>query len=208
MPLAIAQPIREEVVRRRQLGEGLTSIAAALGLRYRTVRGLWQRYRWRGAEGLSADYGRCGRFGIRFALSVYEAALRLRREHPRWGAQLIRLELAERFAHEPLPSERTLSRWMHDAGLRPLRGRRPQSARPQRGQKPHEVWQIDAKERLRLSDGQGCSQLSVVDEASGADLGLVPFPPLPLEPSATAGGAGGTTGAVRALGAAGEGAGG
>lgn len=208
MPLAIARPVREEVVRRRQCGQSLTSIAVELGLRYRTVRGLWQRYRRQGEQGLAPGYARCGRHGVRFAQPVYKAAVSLRQAHRRWGAQLIRLELAAQFVGEPLPSERTLNRWLRAAGLQPLRGRRPRSARPQRGQSPHAVWQIDAKERLRLNDGQGCSQMSVVDEASGADLGLVAFPPLPLEPSATKGRASGAARAVCAVGAARAGAGG
>src|SRR5512133_3365509 len=94
MPLAVPRPIREEIVRRRRLGQHLTSIAVELGLRYRTVRGLWQRYRRQGEQGLEPGYARCGRHGVRFAQPVYKAAVSLRQEHRRWGAQLIRLELA------------------------------------------------------------------------------------------------------------------
>jgi hypothetical protein len=196
MPLAIAKPIRAEVVRRRLSGESLVSIAGELDLKYRTVRGLWQRYRRLGEEGLENGYVRCGRHGVLFSQAVYQAASSLRREHPLWGAQLICLKLDDMFPQEPIPSERTVSRWLRDAGLQPLRGRRPKSLQPWRGSKPHEVWQIDAKECLRLADGQGCSEMSTVDEHSGADLGLKSFPPLPLEPSLATSGAAGDAGAV------------
>src|SRR5207245_1974017 len=72
----------------------------------------------------------------------------------------------------------------------------------QRGQAAHAVWQMDAKERLRLADGSGTSVLTVTDEATGALLGVVPFPPVSLEPGAGAGGAAGPARAVRAVGTA------
>ena len=202
MPLAIAKPVREELVRRRLQGESLTAIAADLSLKYRTVRGLWQRYRRQGEQALEPDYGRCGRRGPRFAPPLCEAALALRREHPRWGAGLICLQLREQFPDQEMPSERTVNRWLRQAGLQPLRGKRPQTAQCRRGQKPHEVWQMDAKECIRLGDGQVCSQLSVVDEASGAAVGAIAFPPAVLEPGGPAGCPGSSAGSVWPLGAA------
>jgi putative transposase len=184
MPAATPRPIREELVRRCQQGERLTSIAEALGLSYRTVRGLWGRFRRQGERGLDNDYAHCGSQGPRFAKAIYQAALALKREHSGWGAGLIRVQLQDQSPGQPIPSERTLSRWIQAAGLQPLRGRRPRT-QSARGASPHRVWQIDAKERLRLADGQGASQLSVVDEGSGANLGAVPFPPLALEPGAS-----------------------
>lgn len=207
MPLAVAGPVRAELARRRLAGEPLVAIAAGLGLSYRTARGLWRRYRERGAAGLGPDYGRCGRRGPRCAAEVHEAALALRRAHPGWGAGLLRVELAGRCPGRPLPSRRTLNRWLRAAGLQPPRGRAP-AGRVGRGRAAHAVWELDAKERLRLGDGSPASLLSAVDEASGAAVGAVPFPPLALEHGGPAGGPGGAARAVRALGPAGAGAGG
>lgn len=201
MPAAIPRPIREELARRHQAGEALTEIAVALGLSYRAARGLWRRFRERGERGFDNDYAHCGRPGPHFPKAVYEAALSLRREHPRFGAGLIRVKLEDRFPGQALPSERTLNRWIREAGLQPLRGRRPKVPLDW-AKVPHEVWQVDAKERLHLANDQGCSQLSVVDEGSGGALGAVAFPPLALEPGAAAGGPGDASSAVRALGAA------
>jgi hypothetical protein len=66
----------------------------------------------------------------------------------------------------------------------------------QRGQEPHEVWEVDAKERLLLADGSGTSVLTVTDEASGALLGATPFPPVSLESGAADRGAAGAAAAV------------
>jgi hypothetical protein len=43
----------------------------------------------------------------------------------------------------------------------------------------HDVWQIDAKEKLRLRTATKVCYLSVVDQKSGSLLGSFVFPPLP-----------------------------
>lgn len=176
MPQAVPQPIREQIVSRRLAGEALTEIAEALELPYRTVRGLWRRYRVRGEEGLVPDYQRCARPGPHFAAAVYEAGLQMKREHPRWGATMILVQLGQLFPEEPLPKRRTLQEWFQRAGLSPGRSRSP-SVNPQRGKTAHEVWQLDAKEEMHLADGSSSVALSVMDEATGAVLGVALFPP-------------------------------
>ena len=172
MPKAVAQPVREEIVAQQQAGTPLTQIAAALSMPYRTVRGIVRRFRTRGREGLAADYQRCAQAGPRFASAVYKAALQLRREHPRWGAMMIRVQLAGLFPQESLPQRRTLQEWLQRAGLSPGRSRAP-STHHARGKEAHEVWQLDAKEELRLADGSESCSFSVVDEATGAVLGAL-----------------------------------
>jgi hypothetical protein len=180
MPSAIARPLREEIVRRHQQGEPLTMIAQQLRLSYRTTRGLWERYQRWAEPGLDSNYDKCVRPGPRFPPELCEQVLALKREHARWGAQLVRLQLQKGQQQEgDLPSERTINRWVKAAGLQPLRGRQP-GVKRQRGGKPHEVWQLDAKERIRLGSGENCSQLSIVDESSGANLQVEPFPPRAL----------------------------
>jgi hypothetical protein len=182
MPRALPLAVREQVVQRRQQGQALVEIAGQLGLSYRTVRQTWQRFRKQGAAGLAIHYERCGPRGIRFCAAIHQRALALKREHPRWGATLIRLQLAEEFADQSLPSPRTLQRWFRAAGLQGPRPHPPPVVR-QRAKRVHEVWEVDAKERMRLGDGSASSVLTVTDEASGALLGVVAFPPLLLEAS-------------------------
>ena len=55
-------------------------------------------------------------------------------------------------------------------------------AQADRAAVPHDTWQMDASEQLRLGSGQGISWLRLVDEYSGAFLGTTVFPPLPLGP--------------------------
>jgi len=169
MPRAIPQPIRGEIVRLRQQGQSLAATAEGLGLKVRTVRALWRRYRQQGPAGLTIGYGQCARPGPRFAEELHRAALALKREHPRWGAGLIRVQWPEQLPEQAPPGERTLQRWFRHAGLQPARRRQP-PARRGRGRNPHEAWEIDAKEQIALQGGSGASVLSVVDEASGAAL--------------------------------------
>ena len=187
MPRAIPVPVRQELVRRAQAGEPLIDLAQDLGLRYRTVRGLWRRYRDRGDAGLRPDYDRCARTGARVPTAVYEAALAYKRAPPRWGAPLIRWHLAQDFPAQPLPAVRTLQTWFRKAELQRPRTRQPAAPRG-RGRTAHEVWELDAKEEIPLADGQRVAVFSVTDEATGAVLGAATFPP--HDSHAGAGGAG------------------
>jgi len=179
MPRAIAYPIRQTIIQRHQAGQPLASIAKELQLSYRTVRSLWHRYCAAGENALVPNYDQCGSQQRRFPIAVQSAAETLKHQHPSWGAGLIQLQLRKQFPSQPLPSWRTLQRWWQQAGLQPARRRAPPMHR-QRGQQPHEVWELDAKERIRLQDGSWSSVVSLVDEASGALLSARAFPPRQL----------------------------
>ncbi len=180
MPAAIPKPIREELVRRHTSGEPLADIARSLKMSYRTVCDLWQCYRREGRPSLDTDYRNCGRSGPRFDSTLHQAVLDLRRAHERWGAGLIRVEIGSLYPNQRLPDSRTIARWLQAAGLQQIRARKPRSAHSNRGCAAHEVWEIDAKEMIRLGNDQLCCQLSVSDEASGAPLGARAFPPRAL----------------------------
>ena len=179
MPRALPLALREEIVRRREQGEPLTAIAEALQVPYRTVRRWWHKYEQAGPDGLQTQYAHCGPQGPKAPPAVHAAALEQKRDHPNWGAGQIRLQLVERFGAAAVPQERALQRWFQAAGLQPSRSIRPPVERS-RGKEAHQVWQMDAKEQMRLGDGTGTSVLSVTEEATGAVLELAPFPPVSL----------------------------
>jgi transposase len=200
MPRAVALPIREQIIALHQQGMPLTTIAQQLGRSYHTVRQCWQRFAHEGVAGLSPHYAQCGSKQPRFSAAVQEAALTLKREHPRWGAGLIRVELEQQFPNTALPSNRSLQRWFVVAGLQPLRSKRP-AVVSSRARGVHEVWELDAKERMRLADRTGTSVLTVTDEASGAWLGALVFPPVSLGAGSRDAGTRGDAFPVCALGA-------
>jgi transposase len=190
MPAPIPLPLRQAIARRHRRGHTAATIAQALGLRPHTVRQLLRRWRQHPDPLLAPAY----RYGERprspAAQQLHEHALDLRREHPSWGAGLIRVWLGQQDPSRPVPTERTLQRWFHHAGLGPApKGRRP-AANPARARQPHDVWQIDAKELVRLHSGQRVSWLGVVDECSGAVLGTAVFPLRAVAEGPARGGAG------------------
>src|SRR4051794_19050447 len=202
MPKPVPIPVRRKLLQRAQQGEATASLAAAFGLAPRTVRHLRKRFRDRGPDGVPPDYRAPRALPHAYPDRVRQAALALRRQHPTWGAVLIRIALHERRPKTAWPSPSTLRRWFHDAGLVPAPPPRRPRPRSERATTPHQTWQVDASERIPLADGTQVCWLRVVDEATGAVLGTVIFPPSLLEPGRTAGHPDDPAGAVRPLGPA------
>ncbi len=111
----------------------------------------------------------------------------MRQKHPRWGGGLIRVMLHE--ANESCPSVRTLQRWFQNGKLAPAPPGRRAASEKQRARCPHQTWQMDAVDQLRLGSGDRVSWLRLVDECSGAVLKTVIFPPGLLGPGAARHGA-------------------
>jgi hypothetical protein len=173
MPRPIATAHRQLIHRLAHQGMPVSVIAQRLKISPRSVR----RLLGRPAEQLAPCYERCGRPVDPSRPCWREAAAALRREHPRWGAQRLLLDLAKQPLPGTPPPLRTLERWLARTDLPPAPpGRRP-TERPTRAQEPHERWQMDAMDQVRLGDGRQASCLRIVDECSGAPLGNRVFPP-------------------------------
>ena len=202
MPRAIPVPIRRSIWRRCQRGQPAAAIAEALQVPLRTVHHLVRRFRHGGTETLPPSYG-YRRQPAPEREEVKQAALSLRRQHLRWGASFILVNWAESF-RPPLPSARTLQRWFRQAGLGPApRGCRfAAERRAGRATRPHEVWQMDAAERVRLGDGRRVSWLRMTDESSGAIRWTRVFPPRLLVVGGGRGGPSRVTACVCPLGTA------
>jgi hypothetical protein len=171
MPRAVPVPLRRRAFELADQGRTVADIACLLGLAPRTLRRLFAQRDRLQADGLQPAYSRCGR-----KPQVCQAAMDLRREHPTWGAPYIYVVLQESNTL-PLPSTRTLQRHLRAANLQPAKAGRPPGRPRRRAQAPHEIWQMDACERIRLRDGQEVSWLRVVDEYTGAFLATRVFPP-------------------------------
>ena len=180
MPAPLANEIRRQIVNRHEEGETLKAISESLNLSYNTVRKIWSHWRKHGQ--LSPNYEQAKQKGTREYPVVYEEAIDMKRQHPRWGAQLIRLELGVAYPTEKLPSVRTLQRWFKQAGVnRASKVKHNGVSVVQRGKAVHEVWAVDAREQMKLGDGSYASWLTLTDEASGSILGCETFSPQTLE---------------------------
>lgn len=207
MPRAVDVPVRQAIVAQHEAGQSLVKVAQGLGLSYWTVRQIWRRYRARGAAGLTSDHADCGVRGPRGPRLVWRAAVWLKRQHRGWGAGLIATLLRCRWPDLAVPHERSLQRWFRQAGLASPRRRRLPTPRLW-SRAPHDAWQMDAKEQVRLRDGQYACWLTLTDEHSGAILGAAVFPPALLGGRAAGGSAGRTAAALQPMGVAGRAAGG
>jgi transposase len=178
---ALPMHLRSLIVEQYSQGNTtLLAISQQHGLSYATVRTIWKRYKAQGSVGLIPHYNHCGPSKPKSEEVIYRCALWLKRHHPLWGAALIRTILRQRYVHLTLPSERTLQRWFKAEHLyQPKSVFPPPAAIKGTEQQPkvvHDVWQIDAKEKLHLSSGEKACYLTVVDQYSGCLLKAVVFP--------------------------------
>ncbi len=173
MPRSIATADRLLIHRLAQQGLTTARIAQRLKVSERSVR----RLRPRAPEHLAPAYAPCGRPLSATRHAWQQAAADLRRANPLWGAQRLLLDLAKLALPGTPPPLRTLERWLAQLDLPAAPpGRRP-APRLTRAQTPHERWQMDAMDQVRLGNGAQASCLRVVDEYSGAPLGNRVFPP-------------------------------
>jgi hypothetical protein len=169
-------PFARTFFQRWRDGVGAADVASLFGLSVRTVQRLFARFAQRGNNGIAPDYTACGRTQPqRTATATVGKLCQIRRRHARWGAEMIRLEMAEN--QKTLPCARTIRRHLQAAGLQPApAGRWPcSSPRLSRAQCPHQGWQMDACEYLRLKSQTRVCWLRVVDECTGAYLQTVIF---------------------------------
>lgn len=188
MPCALPLALREQIILLHQQHTPACNIAAQVQASITTVRRLIYAYKCGGAAGLQPAYKACGPKQPRCNRALLRAALWLKRLHPQWGAPFIHLCLIRRYKDQHAPSVRSMQRWMRKTGLNPPRRHLP-STHIGWALQPHNIWQVDAKERLVLQDGQCACYLTITDEHSGACLQALVFPPQPYRAGAGPGGA-------------------
>lgn len=172
MPAATPLPLRPRIARLGQAGLGPALIARLVSLPVRTVRHLLARWRQAPEAGLEPGPRQGGRPEAKGREPARQDGLSWRRLRPGWGGGRLRQELLKSHPPAAAPCARTLQRWLRQAAPP-----RPPAAPPPRAAEPHQVWQADAVERLRLKDGSGASWLRLADERSGAILATEVFPP-------------------------------
>ena len=132
MPAPIPLPIRQALWRRHQSGATTRQLSQAFGLAPRAVPHLPRRGRERAEAGLTTAYRRLPDPPPMPEHSAFAPAALLRREHPGWGAGLIRIDLEDQGVR-PLPSTAPSSNGSAAPGrARRRRGvaRRPPPAAP------------------------------------------------------------------------------
>jgi len=104
--------------------------------------------------------------------------LRIKKEHPGWGAAVARPRVAERLSlpEEKLPSISTIERyWAQSKGrlYRRHHKRHPprKRAKGPKPTEPHERWQADFKEKVKVAGIGQVDVFNIRDDASPAKIG-------------------------------------
>jgi transposase len=148
---ALAQ--RREMVSLAEEGNTYAAIAEQVGVSFWTAR-KWIRLGKRfGVENLASCYGRpaTGSLTAHDPFVRY-VALRLKRQHPKWGAAYVVKKLSEKpsLQGKKLPSSTTIWRYWRSFGDRLFSKRDPPKSEIAPSDTPHGVWQLDAKESMHI----------------------------------------------------------
>jgi transposase InsO family protein len=105
---------------------------------------------------------------------IVRRLVRLRQDHPSWGARKLAAWLAWREPRWELPAASTITELLKRHGLVPPRRTRrrgpPRTAPLAHAMQPNDVWCIDFKGDFRVGDGTRCYPLTVTDAHSRALL--------------------------------------
>lgn len=145
---------RLDAVRAVLSGAKVTEVAAAAGVSRQSVHTWIARYLAEGLAGLADRSHRPGSCPHQVASEAEVVVAEMRRQHPRWGAKRIRLELLRRPPGVPVPSERTINRIFARQGLACPRPRKRPRASYRRWQRPGpmQLWQIDIVGGVMIAD--------------------------------------------------------
>jgi transposase len=176
----IAATIRRQIITLREQGRTYKSIHEELGVSQRSAEQICLAYKKNGEDSMVL-YKNCKGPTPTICDEVRQGAIDLKRAHPGWGAEVVRIELARKYRTEGktmrLPASRTLNSIFIAAGVNTPRKRcELPKQKVKRGIAPHDVWAVDAKEGIVLSDQTYSCTLNITDEGTGAVLAFVHFP--------------------------------
>lgn len=184
-PLSAQEKAR--LIERKQAGATHQAVAKELACAWETVRKHWQRHRH---GRVAAKRGRPQRGALStYPPNVRAKAVELKRAYPHWGPANVRLELKAclKLTEAALPSPARLAalfRTECPEAVQPHRRGLFRQAPPGPVRQPHQRWQLDAKESVRLSEGTQVTVLEARDPAGG----LMIISRVWLTPSAGGGG--------------------
>jgi transposase InsO family protein len=156
-------------------GKRLEDLAAQVQCSYACARKWWRIGRDGGVAALRQERPAKRKMGAlsRFDPFVAERALYWKRSYPRRGPEriLVEMERDKLLAGLKLPKPSTLATFFKEACPELLQKRRPRPEAPPKAQRVHELWQMDAKEKIVLGDETIATVLQVREPVACAFLG-------------------------------------
>ena len=166
---------RLQIVSLAEAGWSDPQIAEQTGWSVHTVRTWRRRGQRQGRAGLASHMGRPATGPLSSYPRIIGNTIRtLREAHPGWGANTLRVEL-ERDPHlagQTLPSASSIERFLSAEGLSRSYEKHNDLPEPDRhpAQKPHEVWEMDARGYSKVPDAGFISLINLNDHCSHARL--------------------------------------
>lgn len=164
--------VDERIQVMRLVQEGVLSqkeAAEKLGRSVRQIRRLARRLEGTDDAVAALSYQREHAAPNRLADGVRERVHDLTQAHPHWSTPAIR-EALEDLETSPLPSERTVRRWMEEAGSPPTVGRRERPARRFEAPRPLCLVQMDTTSGQWLTGKRSAHVIVTLDDYSRAVL--------------------------------------
>lgn len=155
-------------------GEKMAALCREFDVSRKTGYKIFQRYKDCGLEGLTDRSRRPYRQANQLPLQVETLIVRLKREHPSWGAPKIREKLRRLHSEVQTPAISTVHAVLDRHGL-VSRGRkrryRAQGTTLSKPLHPNDLWCADYKGEFMLADRRYCYPLTISDFASRYLLG-------------------------------------
>ena len=160
-------------------GHTLKEVAEETGWSFECVRYWWRCCRDGGRKALDPPDGRGQRGGpmSTFPEEVRFSFLRIKKEHPGWGAAVARPRVAERLSlpEDELPSISTIERyWAKFPDRLYQHHHKRQPSKESKGPKPkepHERWQADFKEKVKVEGIGRVDVFNIRDDATPVKIG-------------------------------------
>jgi putative transposase len=151
-------------------GEKMAALCREFDISRQTGHKFYKRYKDLGLEGLTDRSRRPYRQANRLPERVELLIVKLRREHPSWGAPKIREKVKRLALGISLPAISTVHAVLDRHGL-VSRGRRrhhykAEGTRLSRPDRPNELWCADYKGEFMLADHRYCYPLTITDFSS------------------------------------------
>ena len=168
MPWRECKPMDERIrfIARLLEGEKMAVVCREFGISRVTGYKIFNRYRDCGLQGLDDRSRRPYRHANRLPYPVERTILRIKRDHPSWGAPKIREKLMRAYALAHPPAKSTVHAVLDRHGLvkrRKRRRRRAQGTALSDAQAPNGLWCADYKGEFLLGNRKYCYPLTLTD---------------------------------------------
>jgi putative transposase len=150
-------------------GEKMAVLCREFEISRKTGYKIFTRYRDCGVDGLTDRSRRPYRHANRLPFQIEQLIVRLKQEHPSWGAPKIREKMRRRYGELQLPAISTVHAVLDRNGL-VTRGRKAryhaQGTSLSKPTQPNDLWCADYKGEFMLADKRYCYPLTITDFAS------------------------------------------